>query len=312
MMSPFTDTPGASLASLGEKELLQRIRLWLGDAAPPAPAGMGDDCAVFGMQVNTKGLITTDSVVLNRHFLASDPPASVGDKLILRNLSDIAAMGGTPVRAVIAGLLPRSVSLAWLEACLRRIGATAVAYGVEIVGGDLTETSTDLALNMTLFGTAAHPLLRTGAQTGDLIGVTGALGGSRLGRHLDFTPRLAEGRILAQTKGLRACMDISDGLAIDLPAMLTPSCCALLDLDRMPIHPDARVASRTSGQTPLWHALHDGEDHELCFMMAPDTDRSALPPHHLIGTVIARPGGLLLEAATGNPLKDTHGYEHFR
>lgn len=311
-MSPFAEMPGASLASLGEKQLLQHIRLWLGTAAPPTPTGMGDDCAVFSMGGRTMGLLTTDSVVLNRHFLESDAPHDVGRKLVLRNLSDIAAMGGTPTRAVIAGLLPRSVSLAWLEACLRGLAATAISYGVEIVGGDLTETSTDLALNMTLMGTAEHPLLRTGAQPGDLIGVTGPLGGSRLGRHLDFTPRLAEGRQLARTKGLRACMDISDGLAVDLPAMLPSSCCAHLDLAALPVHPDALRASCTSGRPPLWHALHDGEDHELCFIFSPDTDVGKLPPHHRIGTIIAEAGGQLRDAASGKPLQDSHGYEHFR
>jgi thiamine-monophosphate kinase len=311
-MGPFTDNPALSISSLGEKALLAQIRLWLGEAAPPSPAGMGDDCAVFAMEPAKASLITTDSVVLNRHFLESDPPALVGRKLLHRNLSDIAAMGGIPLRAVIAGFLPRTVSLAWLEACIRSLAAEALQHRVDIIGGDLTETTHDLALNMTLLGSATSPLLRSGARPGDHIGVTGPLGGSRLGRHLRFAARLEEGKQLSALPGIHACMDISDGLAVDLPGMLSPDCSAALDLAAIPLHPDALQASHLSGQPPLWHALHDGEDHELLFMFTPDTAQDQLPPHHCIGRILDHPGGLLLDSKTGAPISDQHGYEHFR
>lgn len=328
-MEPFRQPADAStISSLGEKALLCRIREWLGDSAPPSPFGMGDDCALIAPHPPLTQLVTTDSVVLGRHFSADTPAEAVGAKLLLRNLSDIAAMGGVPRLAVVAGFLPRCLSTAWLEGFVRGLATTARQYQTAIAGGDLAESSADLALNLTLIGyippeQAGRALLRTGGRQGDLIAVTGPLGGSFPQRHLQITPRLHEGRLLARNSAVSAAMDISDGLAIDLPALLPPDTSACIDLARLPIHPDALLASQRSGRDPLWHALHDGEDHELLFLLR-DPDGSAWPrllagfaaaglaEPICIGHVGPAAANALVDLATGSPICSTDGFDHFR
>lgn len=321
-MHAFSDKPGQTIASLGEKSLLKRVRTWLGEAAPPAPAGMGDDCAEIPATENNR-LVTTDSVVLGRHFEATTDPRLVGEKLLKRNLSDIAAMGGIPTRAVIAGFLPRRLRLSWLEECLRGMAATAMDYHVQLVGGDLAETGTDLALNLTLLGAVNYPLYRTGSRPGDWICVTGALGGSlRNGRHLSFIPRIREGQALALEKFVHACIDVSDGLAIDLLNLLGEAFSAELDPEAVPVHPDAVEAAKASGRTPLDHALNDGEDHELLFTMEPlsenawaawaaTLEKRGLARVTRIGTVTTRGESAILDAGTGRPFPQLSGYDHF-
>lgn len=311
-MDPFTTDKGQSISELGEKALIVKIREWLGSSAPQAPNGMGDDCAVFENAARGFGLLTTDSVVLDRHFSRSDPPHLIGQKLLNRNISDIAAMGGQPTRAVLAGFLPATLSLEWLHLFFTGLAQTAQGAKVEIVGGDLTETPHDLAINLTLMGIAHRPLLRSGGSPGDLICVTGELGGSRLGRHLSFVPRIEEGLSLAQNSNVLACMDISDGLSIDLPAILGENCAASIDPDAIPIHDDARKAAALSGQSPLWHALNDGEDHELLFIKRAAGKKSPLPKHTVIGTLLHGKTGTLLNAKSGKDLTPSSGYEHFR
>lgn len=322
-MNPFSKDPGETIAALGEKQLLKEVRAWLGPAAPPPPEGMGDDCAVIPHDAPPAGLLTTDSVVLGQHFLDSDPPELVGAKLLKRSLSDIAAMGGTPGRAVLAGLLPRTLRRAWLEAFVRGIADCCLKYDTLVVGGDLTECPRDLAINLTLTGHAARPMLRAGGRAGDPIWVTGPLGGSRLGRHLTFIPRLREGRLLAQRDEVRACIDISDGLAIDLLNLLPESASAALDPEGIPIHKDARSAAGKSGKTPLEHAMGDGEDHELLFITGPmdEAARAHLVESFMaadlaapvcIGNLVTKTDSPILDASTGKPFPNLAGHDHFR
>ena len=321
-MGPFTDDKAASIAGLGEKALLREIRAWLGAAAPPAPTCMGDDCAVLPGSAVGHRLITTDSVVLGRHFEAATDPCLVGLKLLRRNLSDIAAMGGTPTEAVMAGLLPRNLRTEWLRRFTCALAEDAVQFGVHIVGGDLTETSQDLCLNLSLLGYVDNPLLRSGAHRGDWIGLTGAVGGSRLGRHLTITPRLTEGRLLAAGRGVTSCIDVSDGLAIDLVALIPDGSSACLDVSAIPVHADAVSMAEASGRTPLWHALNDGEDHELLFTFRAGSGNSwqemqdafaaaGCAPPRRIGCLVPRGQAAILDAATRQPLADLSGYDHF-
>lgn len=322
-MEPFTEDITASIASLGEKELIRRIRVWLGASAPATPTGMGDDCAVLPDAAGPKRLITTDSVVLNRHFEATCPAGHAGSKLLRRNLSDIAAMGGSPEAAVLAGFLPRRLRIDWLQAFIEGLAQTALEFGIPIVGGDLTETSQDLAFNLTLLGHAENPLLRQGGASGDWICLTGPVGGSQSGRHLSFTPRLREGNLLGESQSVRACIDISDGLAIDLAAIVPPSCSASLDLLAIPVHSDAQQLARSSGRTPIWHALNDGEDHELLFIFRSEKEADwetlcstfseagcAVPVK--IGILVPRGSAPVLDAFTQRPPEHLSGYDHFR
>jgi len=150
------------------------------------------------------------------------------------------------------------------------VHAKALEHGAELVGGDLTTTRGPLALTVTALGRylgKGTPPGRDRARPGDWILVSGALGGSGLGRHLDPIPRIEVGRFL-HAHGARALMDVSDGLALDL-SRLAEASGVRIDLERVPVHPDALRAARRSGRTARTHALHDGEDHELLASLSP-------------------------------------------
>jgi len=275
-MHPFTRRSADSVAALGERRLIAGIRRWLGAASPPAPAGIGDDCAVLPPQPRRQ-LVTTDPVIYGRHFNDAVPPRAVGAMLLKRNLSDLAAMGARPTAAVVSLALDRRVRTRWLEQFQRGLAAAARRVGVPVVGGDVAQADGGLGAFLTLVGAAAGPrvLLRTGARPGDWIHVTGALGGSRLGHHWRFAPRLAEGAWLARRPEVRAMMDLSDGLAKDLADLTPPGARAALDAAAVPISAAARAWARRSGRAPLHHALSDGEDYELVFAVAGRADRAA-------------------------------------
>ncbi len=309
-MHPFASNLADSVSTLGEEKLISAIRRWLGSASPRAPFGMGDDCAVLPAS-RRRQLITVDPVIYPRHFNAAVPPRDVGAKLLKRNLSDLAAMGGRPTAAVLALTLDARTSLAWLEQFYRGLAACARHYRVPIVGGDIAQADGTVAASLTLLGEATGPrvVTRTGARSGDWIYVTGELGASLPTRHhVSFTPRLAEGRWLARQSAVRAMMDLSDGLAKDLRA-LTPSRAApALDAAALPLRRSADVRG----------ALTDGEDYELVFALAASTNREkflhtwhrAFPCVRLscIGKFVA---ASVLPSSALN-LAHYRGYEHLR
>jgi thiamine-monophosphate kinase len=264
---PFASDPRDAVSSLGEEKLIVAIRRWLGAASPRAPFGIGDDCAVLPA-VRGRQLITVDPVIYGRHFDDTVPPRAVGAKLLKRNLSDLAAMGGRPTAAVLALTLDGRTDLAWLEPFYRGLAACARRHRVPIVGGDIAQADGVVAASLTLLGvaTSARTLTRTGARIGDAIYVTGTLGASlRHGHHYTFTPRLAEGAWLARHAHVRAMMDVSDGLAKDLHALTPPNTVPALDPAALP---------RRAG-ADLRAALTDGEDYELVFAFAARANRAA-------------------------------------
>lgn len=319
-MTPFTQRRAASVASQGERRLITEIRRWLGSASPKSPFGIGDDCAVLPPSRHAQ-LVTTDPVIHGQHFDHTVPPRAVGAKLLKRNLSDIAAMGGQPVAAVISLALAPDTRLAWLRDFYLGLAACARRHRVKIVGGDLTQGPAGFfGAFLTLHGEATGRRIvpRTGARAGDRIYVTGSLGGSLFGHHYRFTPRLAEGAWLARRAEVRAMMDVSDGLAKDLadltPKGLAPALCA----PAIPISAAARRSARRTRRNPLAHALGDGEDYELLIVIRARTDmarferdwKNRFPRVKLshIGTFVPKarlPAGALR-------LADYHGYEHLR
>lgn len=319
-MSPFTPAPAASVAALGERRLIGEIRRWLGDASPRAPFGIGDDCAVVPSRGRTM-LITTDPVIHGKHFDDSVPARAVGAKLLKRNLSDIAAMGGRPVAAVLSLALAPETSTAWLRQFYQGIATEARRFRVRIVGGDITQGPAGFfGAFLTLHGEAGGPRLatRTGARAGDFLYVTGRLGGSLLGHHHRFTPRLAEGAWLARRPELRAMMDLSDGLAKDLGSLTTAGLAPALDAAAIPVSAAARTLARRSGRSALAHALGDGEDYELLIVVRGDASTARLerawaarfPRLRLtrLGRFV-RAGAV---PATALELSGHHGYEHLR
>jgi thiamine-monophosphate kinase len=323
-MNPFTENQPESAGALGESGLIEAIRSWLGPASPPAPEGIGDDCAVFSPTPGARALVTTDPIVWGRHFDQDVAPEAASAKLFKRNLSDIAAMGGRPRVAVVSLLLPASTSLEWLQRFHAGLRDVSIACATPLAGGDVSQTDGLLAACLTLVGetTGERALTRSGARPGDRLFVTGSLGGSLLGRHLSFEPRLAEGQWLAARPEVTAGIDLSDGLAKDLPALLPPGCEAELFADAIPLNPDADRMARESGRPPLFHALCDGEDYELLVAAAPGATawldewrRDFALPLTEIGFIRERgpeAGEILLCGLPPGVAGALHGYEHLR
>lgn len=317
-MTPFTSNRAQSVAAQGERRLIVGIRQWLGRASPASPFGIGDDCAVIP-PAKRHQLVTTDPVIYGQHFDASVPPRAAGAKLLKRNLSDIAAMGGRPVAAVVSLALGPDTSVRWLREFYRGLAACALRHRVKIVGGDITQGPAGFfGAFLTLHGesTGRRVVTRSGARSGDSIYVTGTLGGSLLGHHHKFTPRIAEGVWLAGRPEVRAMMDLSDGLAKDLVSLTPAGLVPALQAAAIPISTAARRRARATGHSPLHHVLCDGEDYELLLIVRHGAAgferawRKRFPNLKLscLGKFV-RPGRL---PAGTLRLSDYHGYEHLR
>ncbi len=317
-MHPFSKRPTQSISALGETKLIEAIRGWLGEVNPPTPRGIGDDCAVFSASKALQ-VITVDPIVYLRHFDDAVAPEDAGEKVLKRNLSDIAAMGATATVGVVSLALDPRVSLKWLERFYRGLTRTARGYRVAIVGGDLAEAPGTIVASLTLLGEARSKrvLTRRGAKIGDHIFVTGDLGGSSAGHHVKFIPRLREGAWLAMQPDVRSMMDLSDGLAKDLPALLPARSRAAIQTDRVPISDAARKLAAREKQQPWIRAFCDGEDYELVFTVDQKTDPQKFSQrwHHRFDTPVSHLGQIVRErtpACKGEiDFHTLKGYEHF-
>jgi thiamine-monophosphate kinase len=315
-MNPFTSEYGRCVGALGEVRLIASIRRWLGDASPAAPFGIGDDCAVIPPTRHHQ-LVTTDPVIHGQHFDDTVPARAVGAKLLKRNLSDIAAMGGRPVAAVISLALAPTVDVAWLRAFYLGLAATARRFDVKIVGGDITQGPMDFfGAFLTLHGESTGRLItRTGARLGDAIFVTGTLGGSRVGHHFKFTPRLAEGQWLARQTEVVAMMDVSDGVAKDVQSLTPHGLVASVAPRQIPVSRAARREAEITDSFPWEHALRDGEDYELLFVVRAGTDLAAFRRRwaRRFPLALHQLGVFTRQRAPGDvDWEHYHGYEHLR
>ena len=279
------------------------------------PVGIGDDCAVLTLTPGAEVLVTTDMLMDGRHFqLDRDGPEAVGYKALGVNLSDIAAMAGRPVAAFVAVALPRATAPEIACGLVEGMAPLAAAFDVALAGGDTNAWEGPLVVCITILGEAVPPgpVRRSGARPGDLIYVTGPLGGSLLGRHLRPRPRIREAVALHAAVPLRAMIDLSDGLASDLGHILEESggLGAILDGARIPVHPDAERHARQDGRSPLEHALADGEDFELCFTLAPDVEPPGGIEMHAVGTVTADPGIRLRQPDGRTGPLTVRGFDH--
>jgi len=253
---------------MNELELIARLTRSL-PANAAVVAGAGDDCAVLDCgQPGRYLLFKTDAVVEGVHFTSKARPEQIGHKALGRCLSDVAAMAGRPLAALVTAALPDDFSPDFVERIYSGINGLAQRHGVAISGGETTRNPERLLLWIAMVGEVARGkcLLRGGAKAGDALMVTGELGGSQAGKHLEFEPRLAEAQWLAEHFPIHAMIDVSDGLAGDLGHILRSSGVGAELLARaIPVSRAAKLQARAQSKPPLLAALGDGEDFELLF-----------------------------------------------
>jgi thiamine-monophosphate kinase len=336
--------------NLGELQLIDRIR----NRASSKPfsalrLGIGDDCAILKPPPHHDLLVTTDFSLEGRHFNRNwNSPASVGHRTLARGLSDLAAMGATPLAAFLSLALPKSAARnsTWLDGFLDGFLALANLHNVPLAGGDTSESpSNHILADIILLGSAPanRALRRSTAKPGDLLYCTGALGGAAAelstsskkrkpssaasnpllsihysllpaSPHLFPQPRLAVGAALLRRRLVTACIDLSDGLSTDLAHLCTASNVrAELDLAQLPLHPFAAALDEAAQITAL---LHGGEDYELLFTASPSTKI----PRSVANVPITRIGRILkpqkskpqMSITTDNTRFELHpqGWEH--
>jgi thiamine-monophosphate kinase len=307
-----------------EFELIERLTRSL-YTHPMVLVGAGDDCAVLDVGLPERLLLfKTDAVVEGIHFTSGAPAEKIGHKALGRCLSDIAAMGGTPTTALVTLALPTAFDPAYIQRIYAGIDVLARRFDVAVAGGETTTNPERLLISISLLGWVSRgkAVLRSGAKPGDVLFVTGELGGSIHGKHFEFEPRLTEARWLAEEFPVHSMIDLSDGLAGDLRHLLkADGLGAELLGSAIPISRETRRASKlsTSAKPALLAALTDGEDFELLFT-APgaeavkllDAWKTRFPQLalHCIGKITATPGVSIRDRQGVRPL-NVHGYEHF-
>jgi len=277
----------------------------------------GDDCAALALGADRLLLLAVDQLVGGRHYVLDGPgaasPGQAGRKLLARNLSDIAAMGGTPLYCLVAVALAPSQDEAWLSQFFDGVLGLAREFGVHMIGGDLARAPGDAVASLTIVGDVGggDVCRRCGAHPGDLLYATGSFGGSlETGHHLSFVPRCREGRWLAESGAVTAMIDVSDGLLLDCARLCRMSgVTGRLDLDAVP----SAVPGLARGRV-----LGDGEDYELLFTVAAERVSAlrAWPfadvPLTRIGRIFP-PSGVHVADMSGTPLDVAFGgYDHFK
>ncbi len=321
------------LNELGERRLVTRIRRAFGGSRPGVLIGIGDDAAL----VKAPGslLLTTDVLVEDQDFRrALHPPRLLGRKALNVNLSDIAAMGGRPLHALVGLAMPEGLEESWLRSFMAGLRDAARNAAVALVGGDLSRADR-IFISVTVTGAARSPVARSGARPSDRIFVSGTLGDAAAGLRLlegcgagrktagggkrllkaflDPAPRLELGAALARRRLASAMIDVSDGLSVDLDHLCEESGVgAEVDLDRIPVS----AALKRFADDPLAAALHGGEDFELLFTVpaanVPAVRRLA-GKHRLteIGKITASRGLRGVRAGGAPRAIAAGGYDHF-
>ena len=322
-----------TVRDLGEAGLLARLEKRLGRAAPGVIMGAGDDAALL-RQIGPQAVLTCDLLVENVDFRRTwATPADIGHKAAAVNISDLAAMGARP-RGLLAGLALRGdetvADVLTLLGTLDRIGRR---YGAPLVGGDLSYIDGPMVVSVTAVGEvqARQALARRAARPGDAVLVSGSLGGAAAGlrmlmhhepgmatwvrRQKRPTPRVALGQRLAASGKVRACADVSDGLAKDALHLVPRRSGVRIDMDRLPLMPGLARAQLSQSAPAL--ALYGGEDFELVLAAAPRHVPALCALAQTIGerlTVVGQVvdrAGLQLVGGGAEALSG-HAYDHFR
>ncbi len=334
-----------TVASLGEFGLIEHCFKELGRTdVPGVSVGIGDDAAVLLVPRTQDLLATTDTLVEGVHFTSDTDPVTLGWKTLCVNLSDIAAMGGEPRWYLLSIALPSTTSLSWVEQLAQGMNEAGKQFRVTLVGGNTSRTSGPMVLTLNLFGVVGHEraLMRSGANVGNRIYVSGTIGDSTLGlrhlqktdqdtsnnidvetqylikRHLRPDPRIALGMALVDAALARAVIDVSDGLLADLGHLCRASGVgADLDLEKIPLSAAARTWLGNGGQEKWKTLLTGGEDYELLFTVAPGaTDQLPALAANLglplteIGVISKQEGIRLYERGQPMVIQES-GFRHF-
>lgn len=329
-----------SLQEIGEFGLIAKIRKWMNTTRPGLVRGIGDDAAVVGNGDRVL-LITTDILIEDVHFERSwTDPYRLGKKALAVNLSDIAAMGGTPKQFLISIGLPKHLSLSFVSLFYRGLKDEARRFGVDLIGGD-TSLSRKIIVNICLIGEGKKgtTLFRSGAKVGDDLYVSGTLGDAALGlralqdnslkkkpkglveRHLSPVPRVKLGQALARKKLASAMIDVSDGIMSDIHHLLEESGVgARIWEERIPLSRHYRKWVRAYSKNPYQFALYGGEDYELLFTAWPSKQaeidllaRSSAIPITRVGEIIPRKEGFHLIGKDGREtIPGRFGFDHFK
>lgn len=288
--------------------------------------GPGDDAAIVDLAGRSDTVVTTDMLMDGVDFRVGEVDARrIGRKSLAVNLSDLAAMAAVPKAVVVSVALPNACGFALAQELYEGLLPLAQEFDVAIAGGDTNSWDGPLVISITAFGTLTSrgPLLRSQGKPGDAILVTGDFGGSILGKHLDFTPRVREALRLHERYELHAAMDVSDGLSLDLSRLAEASRCgAELFLERIPIAAAAAALaiSRRAAlpqDAALDHALSDGEDFELILTTTAAEAEKLLRDQPLgavrlteIGRLVPDRGLFAVDAQGRRTPLTPQGYEH--
>jgi thiamine-monophosphate kinase len=251
-----------NLRQIGEDRLLARL-MPPGARTKNVIAAVGDDCAVVeSPRKEELLLLKTDCVIEGIHFSTDDDASAVGWKAMMRPLSDFAAMSGLPRFALVTLVVPPRKTVRWTERLYAGLRKAAKQFDVKIVGGETSATRGPALISVSVSGVVEKDrwISRSGGRVGDVLFVTGKLGGSLRGKHLRFIPRIKESRWLTKNFSIHAMMDLSDGLGADLPRLARAS--------RLGFEVDEYTLPRNRGCT-IQQAINDGEDYELLFAVAP-------------------------------------------
>lgn len=285
----------------------EKLHQWLAENPPGAPlvGSAGHDAAVL-RPARGRPVLCFDQTIEGVHVDAALPPRAIGRKAVSRVFSDLAATGARPHAVGLALRAPSDYTESRLRSVVGAVRARALEFGAELIGGDTAAAPGPLSLAVTAFGSVSariRPPGRDRARSGQALLLTGPVGGSLLGRHWKFEPRLELGAWL-HSRGATALMDVSDGLALDAWRLARASG-VRLRIESVPVHRDARRMARRTGRDPLEHALYDGEDYELLATVpskaVPRLLRSAAEkgwPLHVLGRV-ERGSGLVLDLPDG-------------
>lgn len=256
------------IGKIGEFGLIERIKKTI-RLDSSVVKGSGDDCAVIKFKKDKFLLFTCDMIVEDVDFTSKVNPYLIGRKALAVSISDIAACAGIPRYAVVSLGLPKNFTVKKADSLAKGLTDLAKEYKINIVGGDISR-SAKLTLDVSMLGEVEkkYLVLRSGAKVADVIFVTGSLGGSILGKHLKFTPRLKEARFLVKNFKINSMIDISDGLAADLGHILKESKVGAIIYEKL-------IPKSSQGKN-LEDCLYSGEDFELLFTMAPESAKKLL------------------------------------